>query len=312
MTLQGLIEVASKEWHDVYWSTGEPLEDWIPEVFNYWEPDQDPWTDLNMEGIGTTVSKEELAKFTRDKMRVLGSKQRQLTYQGLAIGISMQLWKRDRQGLINRAIRGLRMASYHGRRYAAAEIFDNAFSTGSPGFVSGEALCGTHASSATNKLDTGGLFGVNFMTAAYDYFNSEVDGRSLPIGLTPTTLILPGSGSYRRIAAEILGTAKVPYAPDNTVNALLGESFKVYLDRYMSSATAAFMLSQPMPKGEDGQGSAGDGVMGHDLNFAHGPVAQMSEWVDPDAQCVTVATYDEWLVYFQRPEGVFGTPGDGS
>lgn len=295
------LQLCRTDWKSIYLAQGKLHNEQGARWLNYVPADRNPWTDQNVQGFGQAQDLSDGVKFTRDSYTVLNNLTHDLTQYGLAGEAGYSLFKWDRSGLIKGIPKQLERSQYYARQYRQHAILDRAFNTAFTGFYTGEALCGAHTvngATVNNFLTTAGTYDVEFVMSAEEHFSSLTDPRGLPIVARPKYHVIPDN-RIKILAREIFGSAKQPFGPDNTINALVEEDYEILVSRFLSSTTACFVLGE--------KGGVEDG--GHDLQFVYGDQNLISMWEDPDARVVVMAVFSEDLSTWGEWRQTYGTQG---
>lgn len=190
--------------------------------------------ELIVAGLGRMERKAEGHSIAYDR-GTQGGKQRftHVTF-GLGFRVSMELYQDDLYNVMKRMSKQLARSVrqtvelefgafiddlFTGTTYTTVDDNPCCYSTGHP-LTSG----GTYANAPAVAID----LSVSGIRAASERMERCVDERGLPIMLMPSTLLV--SPTYQWVAKEILGSEKVPYSADNTVNAtqqILGLNYMV-------------------------------------------------------------------------------------
>ena len=130
----------------------------------------------------------------------------------------------------------LALSTYNTRQAHGFSVFNNAFDTNFAG-ADGKPLCAApgvtgHPYSPDNSTDTQGNAGTLALTPAniettVTAMHRFVDDRGNKLGVNPRLLLV--GDSYRVKAKEIIGSDKVPYSTENTVNVWSDELDYMYV-----------------------------------------------------------------------------------
>ena len=129
----------------------------------------------------------------------------------------------------------LALSVHNTRQDHGMSVFNNAFDTSFTG-ADGKALCAApgagHPFSPENQTDTqvnGGVLDLtpNNIEKTVTAMHRFTDDRGNKLGVNPRLLLV--GDHYRVKAKEIVGSDKVPYSPDNTINVWSDELDYMYL-----------------------------------------------------------------------------------
>jgi hypothetical protein len=274
-----------------------------PMEFATWiNVDTMPWNpvkDRQYAGMGAAPKKLEGQSFTFDQGYEGGEKVYTASADGLAFEVTFEFWDDELYGLAPEFAAGLARSLRYAVEVAAASILNNAFSTSSPGFASGESLCSTsHAAIApggaaqANRPSPDIGFSTTYIQNAILRFEGMANERGLPEVRTPVMHIIHQANKFA--AREILGSLGRPYSADNERNALIEEDLSWMVYHYLSSSTAHFQVAAKE---------------NHDAHLLWKNQPMFDSWDDPQSKNAMFSGYQRYAVGFGSWRGIDGSTG---
>lgn len=248
------VNALSRMMRKAFFNTVTKLDEFYPALFNVENEGKQarPFFDeMTLVGFGYLPEKPQGESLTYDD--AFEGYVTRYTYVTYAMGyrVSKEMMTEDAMGIIPRLPKALAYAARQTVENKVWNIINLGFDgTNAPG-ADGAALF-----SATHPLKGGGTF-TNTATAAalsvtalqdaiINAYDLLTDDRGLPIARTAKYLVVPPQ--LERTALEILKSAYVPYAADNTVN-IQYDRLEVLVSRFITDTNSWYVFG---PKGELG------------------------------------------------------------
>lgn len=281
----------------VYVEVGKerPLE--YPLFFNVDDMPWNPVSDQQISGLGTMPSKSEGSQFVLDEPVLGGSVTYTAAPYGLAFEVTWEMWRDELYGVMEELTRELARAGRNRQEIDAWGVLNNAFSTSSVGFTSGESLCATSHTGLdgvvrSNRPSPDIGLSITGIQNAIVRFENMTDERGLPRLLAPSMVIIGPTNKF--VAREVLGSSGKPYTTDNELNAILEDDLSWMVCHYLTTSTYWFM-------------AASKGV--HDLNFLWRDHQIFDSFDDPYTKNAVFTGYQRHTKGFGTWRGIDGSTG---
>jgi hypothetical protein len=216
--------------------------------------------EIEVSGLGPMPIKYEGTSITYQNALQGGTIRYLHTPYALGVRTSFELYDDDQYGLIKQVPKALARSAHFTREMQAANVFNLGFSTvvttdGVSLFNNQHPLLGgpqatTIGPGLTNVISAAGTYpnrpatdvdlSFTAIQLAINQFERLVDSQGLPVMLRPSMLLIPPELKW--IAREILGSPYKPYTADNEINALIKEDLHYFINHYLTSQSAWFLL----------------------------------------------------------------------
>lgn len=200
--------------------------------------------DFPITGFGTLQEKAESGPVMyQDALQGTAKRYTWTTY-ALGFRVSVEMMEDDLYGIMgNRMSKALGRSGRNNAEIVMHAPFNSAFDTTQAGFVTGEALCGTHVSlrgiSQSNTPGTQADFDLLPLQAALEHFHNLVDESGIPALFIPRRVIY-NIGDHWTVS-QVLKSQYLPGSNQNDINQVANEGLTGFLDHYLTDADAWFV-----------------------------------------------------------------------
>lgn len=223
------------------------------ELFNV-DTTNRPYEDsLSMVGLGPFQTFGEAEQIPIRKARE-GFKTR-ITQRkwGLGYAVTREMIDDNFYNVIERFPEWLARSQRAARETVAASIFNLGFSNtqlggdGVPLFSTAHPMYGEGGGTQANRFTTTRDLSSAALQEAITAMKRTTDDVGIFSPVTPTILLVPDHLEFR--AREILGTERVPYSADNTINVMNSQALQIVTWSYLNNGDNWFLLA---PKNQTG------------------------------------------------------------
>lgn len=200
--------------------------------------------DFPIAGFGTLQKKVEGGPFTyQDAMQGDAKRYTWSTY-ALGFRITQEMMEDDLYGIMgNRMSKALGRSGRNNAEIVMHSPFNNAFDTAYPGFVAGEALCGSHVAlrgaTQSNVPAAAADFDILSLQAALEHFHQLEDESEIPAVFIPRKVI-HSVGDHWTVAS-VLKSQYLPGSNQNDINQVSNEGLTPHLSHYLDDTDAWFV-----------------------------------------------------------------------
>lgn len=278
--------------------TGKERPEEFSAVLNEVEMDMNPIKMQQAAGLATMPAKPEGSAFTLDQPYLENTKTVTAVPYGMAVEFTWEAWRDELYGFFRDMAREMGRSSRYRMEVDGATPLNNAFSTGTIGFNSGEALCSTsHASPTTggtqaNRPNPDVGFSITGVQTVVLLAHRMKNDRDLPQMAFPEMFIIDAFNLFA--AREIFGSGGKPYTPDNEVNAIRSDGFRYFVHHYLSTQTNWFA------KAPQGQHRVMFGWRDHPIDDSYD---------DPSSKNAVFTRYQRHVTWFDDWRGWWGSTG---
>jgi len=198
-------------------------------------------------GLGTALEMGEGDTFPLDDITLGGTKSYQVRNYGKAAEFTYRLWRDEKYGIMRDVAGELGRSLRHKQEVVGHAPLNNAFDNAFPGF-DGVSLCNTaHPAYAEGGVATANRpspdigFGITALQNSVIRFEGMTNDRGLPMLMSPSLVITTVFNRY--LAREILGSGGRPFSPNNEINSLVEDDFKLMISHYLTTQTAWFVAT---------------------------------------------------------------------
>ena len=271
-----------------------PLE--YPFVLNVADMETNPEKYQKVSGLGTALEMGAGDTFPLDEAVLGGTKEYEVRNFGKALEFTYRLWRDEKYGIMRDLASELGRGMRHRQEVSGHSVLNNAFDNAFAGF-DGVSLCNTaHPAyaeggvSIANRPSPDIGFGVTALQNSVIRFEGMTNDRGLPMLMSPSTIITTFFNRY--LAREILGSGGRPFSPNNEINSIIADDFKLMISHYLTIQTAWFV-------------AAAKGV--HDLQFKWRDRPMFDSFDDPWTKNAIFTGFEAFDVGFGDFRGIDGS-----